>query len=143
MPTRCLRCKELYHVARECKRPRSPPSHGNGDGPRRAPPAERACSARSASADTSSASRASTPPLPPPRSLLVAPSPPRTQLPEDVRLPELCVIERTPVIDAEAQRLHRAVLVSVVGERASHLVIAALIAEVLQIPMPLRLRTAS
>jgi hypothetical protein len=59
-----------------------------------------------------------------PRSLLVAP---------EERLPELCVIERTPIIDAEVLRLQRAVLVSVTGENVSHSVIAALPAEVLEI----------
>ncbi|KAK1644940.1 hypothetical protein QYE76_062745 [Lolium multiflorum] len=132
-PTRCLRCKGWFHMARDCKRPR-PPSQGAGAGlHRRAAPTARGCSEGQSSADTSSASRESTPDLPPPRSLLVAPSPPRDDPPPEERVPELCIIERSPVIDAEVLRLRRAILVSVVGESVSLSVIAALLAEVLQV----------
>ncbi|KAK1684968.1 hypothetical protein QYE76_045816 [Lolium multiflorum] len=132
-PTRCLRCKGWFHMARDCKRPR-PPYQGAGAGQHhRAAPAARGCSEGQSSADTSSASRESTPDLPPPRSLLVAPSPPRDDPPPEERVLELCIIERSPVIDAEVLRLRRAILVSVVGESVSLSVIAALLAEVLQV----------
>ncbi|KAM0920061.1 hypothetical protein ACQ4PT_007726 [Festuca glaucescens] len=119
-------------MARDCKRPR-PPSQGAGAGHRRAAPAVRGCSEGQSSADTSSASRESTPDLPPPRSLLVAPSPPRDNPPPEECVPELCIIERSPVIDAEVLRLRRAILVSVVGESVSLSVITALLAEVLHL----------
>lgn len=84
------------------------------------------------SADTSSASRESTPDLPPPRSLLVAPSTPRDDPPPEERVPELCIIERSSVIDTKVLRLRRAILVSVIGESVN-LSVTALLAEVLQV----------
>lgn len=112
LPVRCRRCMGLNHLARDCKRPRSPSSPSERQGGRRVLPRR----AASPSDATPSASQASTPVGSPVAAL--APSPPPlcfSASPIRSEDESLCVVERSPQLIEEEGRLRRALFARVSG----------------------------
>ncbi|EEC81421.1 hypothetical protein OsI_24675 [Oryza sativa Indica Group] len=112
LPVRCRRCMGLNHLARDCKRPRSPSSPSERQGGRRVLPRR----AASPSDATPSASQASTPVGSPVAAL--APSPPPlcfSASPIRSEDESLCVVERSPQLKEEEGRLRRALFARVSG----------------------------
>ncbi|TVT98160.1 hypothetical protein EJB05_56538, partial [Eragrostis curvula] len=118
LPLRCFRCKNLFHLARDCKRPRSAPSSAGsaGSGNRSRFVRPRRGSATPPASDAPS--RTPSPPLTPPPSPPADPDPAPPALEEGLPLGhphrrpaiEVCIVPRSEAIITEEVRLRTAVV---------------------------------